>query len=98
MGALDGLNLYPVGAYPFGTDEDHSKWIKELSDFFLDFAKEIFKIYKFQRAIIGYFVDDEKFLEDENYKIPRKRYIGYLINEVGKIKWYPPNVFSGQFI
>ena len=97
MGALDGLKIYPVGGYPFGTHEDHSKWIKELSGSFLDFAKEMFKIYKFQRAIIGYFVDDEKFLGDEKYKIPRKRYIGYLINEYNKIKWYPPNVFSGQF-
>lgn len=97
IGALDRLKICPVGVYPFGIKTDYKKWIKELSDLFLDLAKKIFKVYKFQRAIIGYFVDDEKFLEVKNYKIPKERYIGYLINENGKLKWYPQNMFSGQF-
>ncbi len=98
FGALEELKIFPIGSYPFGNKINHKKWIEELSNFMFKISKIIFDFYKFKKGLMGLIIgDDYNFLSENNYQIPKDRWLSYLINKNGKLKYYPQNVFSGHF-
>jgi len=95
VGALSELSKLPLGNYSSNTKKEN-QFINDLSEFFLDIAKDIFIKVKFATGGIGFVAGIEDEIADIDLRnVPKKRWIGYLINDKGELRWFPPNIFKG---
>lgn len=90
---LGGLNeMYDVGAYPFD-DGKHPVWAEHLSQYLKEIAERIFLDVPFDGAIIGWLTTFEvdELVDVVKSGVPEERWFWYLINNNGKLDWYPQN-------
>jgi hypothetical protein len=91
---MGGLNvIYDVGAYPFD-DGKEPVWAEQLSQYLRELAEKLFLDVPFDGAIIGWLtaVEVDEILNAINSGVPKERWFWYLINNNGKLDWYPQNM------
>lgn len=91
MGGLDVI--YDVGAYPFD-DGKEPVWAEQLSQYLRELAEKLFLEVPFDGAIIGWLtaIEVDEILNAVNLGVPKERWFWYLINNNGKLDWYPQNM------
>jgi hypothetical protein len=90
---LGGLNeVYDVGAYPFEDGKNHV-WTEQLAQYLREMAENLFRDVPFDGAIIGWLtaVEVDEVLQAVRSGVPEERWFWYLINDNGKLGWYPQN-------
>ncbi len=92
MGAL--YSAYPVGGYPFG-QADSSQWRMEIDEVFKRIGEEVFVVAPFDMGLIGGEVDVTH--DIDLAEVPEERWLGFLRNEGGSLRWYPPTTYQPSF-
>ncbi len=91
-------SAYDMGAYPFQANEPGtSNWIVEINNWFVNIAKKIHPIAKFEIGIIGFevdFFDVEKILATG---IPSERWVGFLVVKNNQLEWFPPTRYDAPY-
>jgi hypothetical protein len=90
---LGGLSeVYDVGAYPFEDGKNHA-WTERLAQYLRELAEMFFSDVSFYGAIIGWLtaVEVDELLDAVKSGVPEERWFWYLINDNGKLGWYPQN-------
>ena len=93
LGSL--ANVYNIGSYPFKAEkQDVSKWMIEINNWFVNIAREIHPIAKFDLGIIGFEVDYFEVKKQVEKGLPNERWDGLLLTKDKQLEWFPPTVYN----
>jgi len=85
--------VFPVGTFPFGDADRAADWRPVVDSVLLSIGKSVFDVVPFPVALIGW--EPQLMCENVTQCIKaaqnERRYEGYLLNEEGTPRWYPPN-------
>lgn len=82
--------VYPIGAFPFGRSATEP-WATEVYKWLFGLAQHLYGAVPFARGVIGW-LSTLEVDELSRAALPNDRYHGYIVEEDGRLRYYPPTV------
>lgn len=87
--------VYPIGSWPFGSDEASRVWREPLNQWLADVGTHVYRRARFRLGLVGFEASGRTYASDlAREGIPEERWMGYLWPEQAQLQWYPANRFS----